>query len=109
MKKKKVDWYFFFKEKNSEQVSLNRLLVNVSPSIDYFLLNNGPFFFFENKVQNCYNFYKKINMIIYLDNFIARVYVLNKHIKFHINQMLFIIRSINLFFIHNFILQKFQI
>ena len=43
--KKKVDWYFFFKEKNSEQVSLNRLLVNVSPSIDYFLLNNGPFFF----------------------------------------------------------------
>ena len=53
--KKKGDWYFFFKEKkgdklvkkNSEQVSLNRLLVNVSPSIDYFLLNNGPFFFFK--------------------------------------------------------------
>ena len=69
-------------------------------------------FFFENKVQNRYNFHKKINMIIYLGNLIARVYVLyvlNKHIKFHVNQMLFIIRSINLFFIHNFRLQKFQI
>jgi len=30
------------------------------------------------------------------------LYVLNMHIKFRLNWMLFIIRSINLFFIHNF-------
>ena len=29
-------------------------------------------------------------------------YVLNKHVKFHINQILFSIRFINLFFMHNF-------
>ena len=29
------------------------------------------------------------------------LYILNKHISFYINQMLFIIRPINLFFIHN--------
>ena len=33
-------------------------------------------------------------------------YVLNMHIKFHSNRMLFTIRSINLFFIHNFRFQK---
>ena len=35
-------------------------------------------------------------------------YVLNIHIKFHLNQMLFTIRSINVFFIHNFKLQKLE-
>ena len=30
------------------------------------------------------------------------LYVLNMHIKFRSNRMLFTIRSINLFFIHNF-------
>ena len=34
---------------------------------------------------------------------------LNTHIKFRVNQMLFTIRFINLFFIHKFILQKFEI
>ena len=33
-------------------------------------------------------------------------YVLNMHIKFRSNQILFTIRSINLFFIHNFRSQK---
>ena len=37
------------------------------------------------------------------------LYVLNMHIKFCSNQMLVTIRSINLFFIHNFISQKFKI
>ena len=30
------------------------------------------------------------------------------HVKFRANQMLIIIRSMNLFFMHNFILQKFE-
>ena len=30
------------------------------------------------------------------------LYILNKHIGFYINKMLFIIRPMNLFFIHNF-------
>ena len=37
------------------------------------------------------------------------LYILNKHINFYINQMLFIIRPINLFFIHNFRSQKLEI
>ena len=36
-------------------------------------------------------------------------YVLNMHIKFHSNRILFTIWSINLFFIHNFRLQKLKI
>ena len=36
-------------------------------------------------------------------------YILKMHIKFCSNWTLFIIRLINLFFIHNFILQKFEI
>ena len=36
-------------------------------------------------------------------------YVLNMHIKFLSNRILFTIRSINLFFIQNFRLQKFEI
>ena len=37
------------------------------------------------------------------------LYVLNMHIKFRSNRMLFTIRSINLFFIHNFKSQKLEI
>ena len=33
----------------------------------------------------------------------------NTHVKFHVNRILIIIRSINLYFIHNFILQNFEI
>ena len=36
-------------------------------------------------------------------------YVLNSHIKFHSNRMIFTIRSINVFFIHNFKSQKLEI
>ena len=36
-------------------------------------------------------------------------YVLNMHFKFFSNRILFTIRSINLFFIQNFRLQKFEI
>ena len=36
-------------------------------------------------------------------------YIFNTHIKFRLNQILFTIRSINLFFIYNFRLQKFEI
>ena len=37
------------------------------------------------------------------------LYVLNMHIKFHSNRMLFTIRLINLFSIHNFRSQKLKI
>ena len=36
-------------------------------------------------------------------------YILNMHIKFLLNRILFTIRSINLFFIQNFRLQKLEI
>ena len=48
---------------------------------------------------------KKINMFIYFENLFDGVlvlYVLNMHIKFHVNQKLFTIRFINLFLMHNF-------
>ena len=44
-------------------------------------------------------------MNLYFENFIVGLhilYVLNMHVKFHTNQMLFIIRSINSSFIHYF-------
>ena len=41
-------------------------------------------------------------MIIYFENLIIDFHVLNMHVKFRVNQMLFIIWSINLFFVHNF-------
>ena len=37
------------------------------------------------------------------------LYVLNTHVKFHLNRMLFTIQSMNLFFMHNFRLQKLEI
>ena len=44
-------------------------------------------------------------MTIYLENLTIRLhflYVLNTHIKFYANQMLFIIQFLNLIFMHNF-------
>ena len=44
---------------------------------------------------------EKINMFIYFGNLFVGMpvlYVHNMHIKFHVNQMLFTIRFINLFF-----------
>ena len=55
---------------------------------------------------------EKINMFIYFGNLFVGMpvlYVLNMYIKFHINQTLFTIWSINLFLMHNFILQKLKI
>ena len=37
------------------------------------------------------------------------LYILNKHVKFHVNRILFTIRYINLIFVHNFRLQKLKI
>ena len=51
-------------------------------------------------------------MFIYYGNLFVGVPVLyfhNMHIKFHVNQMLFTIRFINLFLMYNFKLQKFEI
>ena len=48
-------------------------------------------------------------MATYFENLIFRLhilYVININVKFCINQILFTIQSLNLFFIHNFILQK---
>ena len=55
---------------------------------------------------------EKISMFIYFESLSTGVlvfYVLNMHIKFHVNQTLFTIRSINLFLMHNFRLQKLEI
>ena len=54
----------------------------------------------------------KINMITYYENLTVELhilYVLNTYIKFCTNLMLFTIWSINLFFMHNFRLQKLEI
>ena len=53
---------------------------------------------------------KEIHMSIYFNNltiWLYVLYVINKHIKFCVNQMLFTIWSINLFFMYNFRLQNF--
>ena len=55
---------------------------------------------------------KKINMVVYFNNLTIELhvlYVLNTHTKFHVNWILFTIQSINLFFMHNFRLQNFEI
>ena len=55
---------------------------------------------------------KKINMVTYFNNLTVELhvfYVLNTHIKFYINWILFTIQLINLFFMHNFRLQNFEI
>ena len=51
-------------------------------------------------------------MATYFENLTVKLhilYVLKTHVKFHTNRMLFIIRSINLFFMYNFRLQKLEI
>ena len=54
---------------------------------------------------------KKIKMTIYFENltiWLHDFYVLNMYIKFLIKRILFTIRFINLFFMHNFKLKKFK-
>ena len=49
---------------------------------------------------------------MYFENLTFGIYILyifNTHVKFCINQILFTFRSTNLLFMHNFILQKFEI
>ena len=61
----------------------------------------------KKKLQTC-----QINRTIYFENLFIRLhilYVLHTHVKFRVNQMLFNIRSVNVFFIHNFRSQKFEI
>ena len=51
-------------------------------------------------------------MTIYFENLtigLHVLYILNTNVKFLATWMLFAIRSINLFFIYNFILQKLEI
>ena len=51
-------------------------------------------------------------MTIYFKNLsvgLHILYVVNTHIKFHVNRMLFTIQFINLFFKHNFRLHKLEI
>ena len=53
---------------------------------------------------------KQINITTYFENLIIKLqdlYVFKTHI--HVNRILFTILSINLYFIYNFILQKFEI
>ena len=51
-------------------------------------------------------------MTTYFENLIVELhvfYILNTHVKFHANRMLFTIWFINLFFMNNFRLQKLEI
>ena len=48
-------------------------------------------------------------MITYFEIELHILYVLNIHIKFLVNQILFTIQFINIFVIHNFRIQKFLI
>ena len=51
-------------------------------------------------------------MIIYFENLTIELqvlYVLKTYAKFYVNQILFTIQSINLFFMYNFKLQKLKI
>ena len=51
-------------------------------------------------------------MTTYFENLTIRLYILyiiNTYIKFYVNQVLFTIRFINFFFMHNFILYKLEI
>ena len=51
-------------------------------------------------------------MTTYFENLVVELhifYILKKYVKFHANWMLFIIRSLYLFFMYNFRLQKLKI
>ena len=51
--------------------------------------------------------FKKINFTTYFENLTVGLhvlYILNMHVKFHSSWILFTIKFINLFFIHNLIL-----
>ena len=57
-------------------------------------------------------FYIFFLLSVYFKNLIVGLhvlYILNMYVKFHSNQTLFTIRSINLYFMHNFKLQKLEI
>jgi len=61
------------------------------------------------KIKLATIFFRKINIGTYFKNSVIRLYVLytfNIHTKFCVNQILFTIRSINLFFIYNLRLQN---
>ena len=54
----------------------------------------------------------KINIITYFENLTVElhvIYTLNTHVKFCVSWILFTIRSINLYFIYNFKIQKLTI
>ena len=62
----------------------------------------------ETDEQSLQTLTKKINMTTYFENLTVGLhvlYVLNIHVKFHSNRILFTIKSINLFFIHNLVLE----
>ena len=58
--------------------------------------NSSYMFLFD---ENCENLIVELHFL----------YIFNTHVKFRSNRMLFTIRSINLFFIHNFKPQKLEI
>ena len=70
------------------------------------------FFFFKSAVTYYSIPSIKNNITTYFEILIFGLhvlYVFNTHIKFRDNWMLFILQSINLFFIHNFRIQNFEI
>ena len=75
--------------------------------------NIKQFFFFQTSLDRKFSNFSYISFFcVNFENLTDEFnvpYILNMHIKFSLNRMLFIIRSINLFFIHNFISQKLEI
>ena len=77
-----------------------------------FILFNGQSLGTNLIVAEGYKLTLKINMVTYFKNLTVGLhvlYVLNTYIKFCVNWILFTIRSINLFFMHHFRLQKLEI
>ena len=66
----------------------------------------------ELRTKFSYKILNKRNITTYFENLMVKLhvlYVLNTHVKFCVNRILFTIWFINLYFIDNFILQKFAI
>ena len=105
-------FFFFFKEKNS----FGKPFINRSFHIYIYIYGDKVFLQISlerNPLNLSYIYiYIYILMNVNFENLSIRLhflYALNKHVKFHLNRMLFTIQSINLFFVHNFLSQKLEI
>ena len=86
-------------------IYLNQNICLLTSNINILVFESHIFFHIYIRTSLATTPTKKIKMIIYFENLTVRLhflYILNTHIKFRVNQMLFIIQSLNLIFMHNF-------